>query len=71
MDKWKDNISPGYILKQASIDQPFEEDICHCHFKFTNISSDSELALKYQWFIGERTLSNFEPIADAVGEVQS
>ncbi|XP_042465469.1 187-kDa microtubule-associated protein AIR9 isoform X3 [Zingiber officinale] len=69
VDKWKDSIPPGYILKQASIDQPFEEDICHCHFKYANISSDFELALKYQWFIGERTLSNFEPIADAVDEV--
>ncbi|WOL15331.1 microtubule-associated protein [Canna indica] len=69
VEQWKDNMPPGYMLKQASIDQPFEEDICRCHFNFVNLTSDSELVFKYQWLIGERTLSNFEPIADAVGEV--
>ncbi|XP_064982963.1 187-kDa microtubule-associated protein AIR9-like [Musa acuminata AAA Group] len=68
-EQWKDNIPPGYMLKQASIDQPFEEDICRCRFNFVNLSSNSELVLKHQWLIGERTLSSFVPIADAVDEV--
>lgn len=62
-------MPPGYMLKEAFADQPFEEDVCHCHFKFVNVGNDSELVLKYQWFIGERTPTNFVPIADAVGEV--
>lgn len=70
VEKWKDNIPHGYMLKRTSVDQPFEEDICCCHFNFVNLSSDSELVLKFQWLIGERILSSFLPIADAVGEVQ-
>ncbi|XP_077243847.1 outer arm dynein light chain 1 protein [Tasmannia lanceolata] len=72
VEQWKDHLPPGYTLKEASVDQPFEEDACHCHFDFANdrsVSSDSELVLKYQWFIGERTPSNFVVIADAVGKV--
>ncbi|XP_010923670.1 187-kDa microtubule-associated protein AIR9 isoform X1 [Elaeis guineensis] len=69
VEQWKDDLPPGYMLKEAFIDQPFEEDACHCHFNFVNLSSDSELVLKYQWFIGERTPTNFVPIVDAVGEV--
>ncbi|XP_064970578.1 187-kDa microtubule-associated protein AIR9-like isoform X1 [Musa acuminata AAA Group] len=69
VEKWKDNIPHGYMLKQTSVDQPFEEDICCSHFNFVNLSSHSELVLKFQWLIGERILSSFLPIADAVGEV--
>lgn len=62
------------MLKEASVDQPFEQDACRCHFAFAKdrtLSSDSELVLKYQWFIGERTPTNFTAIVDAVGEVLS
>ncbi|KAG9439115.1 hypothetical protein H6P81_019280 [Aristolochia fimbriata] len=72
IEKWKDHLPLGYMLKEASVDRPFEEDICRCHFIFTKeqtIDGDSELVLKFQWFIGERTPTNFVPIADAVGEV--
>ncbi|XP_068657633.1 187-kDa microtubule-associated protein AIR9-like isoform X2 [Aristolochia californica] len=72
IERWKDHLPPGYMLKEASVDQPFEEDVCRCHFIFTKehtIDGDSELVLKFQWFIGERTPTNFVPIADAVGEV--
>lgn len=72
VEKWKDNLPPGYVLKEASVDQPFEQDACHSHFVFAKdrtLSSDSELVLKYQWFIGERTPTNFVAIADAAGEV--
>ncbi|GLT64986.1 hypothetical protein SLA2020_374440 [Shorea laevis] len=71
-DKWKDNFPPGYLLKEASIDKPFEEDTCHCHFVFikeSTLSVDAELILKYQWFMGERMLSNFTAIPAATGEV--
>ncbi|XVE67511.1 hypothetical protein DITRI_Ditri08aG0166900 [Diplodiscus trichospermus] len=70
-DQWKDHFPPGYLLKEASIDKPFEEDACRCHFVFVqeSISSDPDIILKYKWFLGERTLSNFTAIADANGEV--
>ncbi|KAK9056003.1 hypothetical protein SSX86_027090 [Deinandra increscens subsp. villosa] len=70
--QWKDNFPPGYMLMEASVDQPFEEDACNCHFLFTKdkiINENSELVLNYQWFIGSRTLSNFTSIPDATAEV--
>ncbi|KAJ4980259.1 hypothetical protein NE237_031096 [Protea cynaroides] len=72
IEQWKDHLPPGFLLKEASVDQPFEEDACRCHFMFVKdrtISTDSELILKYQWFIGEKTPTNFVAITDAVGEV--
>ncbi|KAK1325252.1 hypothetical protein QJS10_CPA01g00539 [Acorus calamus] len=72
MERWKDNVPPGYILKEASVDQPFEDDACHCHFVFVNermTSTDPELIIKYQWFVGEKSLYNFVPISGAVEEV--
>ncbi|KAF8413517.1 hypothetical protein HHK36_001507 [Tetracentron sinense] len=71
IDQWKDHFPPGYLLKEASVDQPFEEDACRCHFVFVKdrtLSTDLELVLKYQWFIGEKTPTHFVAIADAVGE---
>lgn len=71
-DQWKDQFPPGYLLEEASIDRPFEGDTCSCHFNFTldkHLSSESDLVLKYQWFIGERTPSKFTVVPDAVGEV--
>ncbi|XP_038970512.1 187-kDa microtubule-associated protein AIR9-like [Phoenix dactylifera] len=69
VEQWKDHLPPGCMLKEASIDQPFEGDACRCLFNFVNLSSDPELVLKFQWFIGDRTPTNFVPIADAIGEV--
>ncbi|XP_031377815.1 187-kDa microtubule-associated protein AIR9 isoform X1 [Punica granatum] len=72
VEQWKDKFPPGYLLKEASIDKPFEEDACACHFNFvqdSTLSLDPQLILKYQWFIGERTPSNFTAIPDATGEV--
>ncbi|KAI8001985.1 187-kDa microtubule-associated protein AIR9 [Camellia lanceoleosa] len=71
-EQWKDHFPPGYLLKEVSIDQPFEEDACCCRFNFITDksgSSDSDLVLKYQWFVGERTPSNFIAIPDATGDV--
>ncbi|KAL1560501.1 187-kDa microtubule-associated protein air9 [Salvia divinorum] len=72
IEQWKDQLPSGYLLKKAFVDQPFEEDACCCHFEFvrdTNEHSDVVLDLKYQWFIGGRTPSNFIAIPGACGEV--
>lgn len=72
IEQWKDHLPPGYLLKEASIDKPFEEDACRCHFDFVKdgtVDTDSNFVLQYQWFIGERTPSNFTAIPDATGEV--
>lgn len=74
VENWKDHIPPGFFLKEASIDQPLEEDVCCCHFKIIPdgvLSPDPPLILKYQWFCSEITLSNFVPIPDATSEVMS
>ncbi|KAI4312428.1 hypothetical protein MLD38_037238 [Melastoma candidum] len=71
-EQWKDRLPPGYILKEASVDKPFEEDACCCHFNLVSdgtSSDDSRLELKYQWFIGGRTPCNFSAIQDATDEV--
>ncbi|XVE94227.1 hypothetical protein REPUB_Repub01dG0263600 [Reevesia pubescens] len=71
-EQWKDHFPPGYLLKEASIDKPFEEDACHCHIVFvqeSTLSVDPDIILKHKWFTGERTLSNFTAIPDANGEV--
>lgn len=70
--KWEDHFPPGYLLEEASVDQPFEEDACGCHFRFVKdktVNNDSELVLKYQWLIGDRTPFNFKAIPEATGEV--
>jgi hypothetical protein len=49
-----------------------EEDLCSCHFTFVHdgaMSTDPPLVLKYQWFCGDLSLSNFIPIQDATDEV--
>lgn len=72
LEQWKDQFPPGYLLKEASVDRPFEEDVCHCHFTFVQDSTltiDQQLGLKYQWFVGERTPSNFTMVPDATEEV--
>ncbi|XWS67442.1 hypothetical protein CRYUN_Cryun04dG0006800 [Craigia yunnanensis] len=71
-EQWKDRFPPGYLLKEASIDKPFEEDACRCHIVFvqeSTLSIDPNIILKYKWFLGERALSNFTAIPDAIGEV--
>ncbi|XP_057971339.1 187-kDa microtubule-associated protein AIR9 [Malania oleifera] len=71
IEQWKDGFPSGYMVKGVSIDQPFEEDPCRCHFIFVQdgtSASDPNLVLKYQWFVGEKT-SSFTAIPDAIGEV--
>lgn len=72
VEQWKDHLPSGYLLKEAYVDQPSEEDACHCHFTFVQdgeLCSDTQLVLNYQWFVGERMLSNFAAIPDATGVV--
>lgn len=72
LEQWREQLPPGYLLKEAFTDQPFEGDACFCHFEFlkdNTESSISELNLKYQWFIGETTPSNFTAIPGASAEV--
>lgn len=72
LEQWKEQLPQGYLLKEAFIDQPFEEDACYCHFNFVKDeaeNTDSDINLKYQWFIGERTPSNFIEIHGATREV--
>ncbi|KAL5731675.1 microtubule-associated protein air9 [Ranunculus cassubicifolius] len=72
VEQWKDGLPPGYVLDEASVDHPYEEDACRCHFVFAKdqaVSVESELTLTYQWFIGDKTPTDFVPITDAVGEI--
>lgn len=72
VEQWKDHFPPGYHLKEAHVDQPFEEDPCHCHFVFVQddtLISIPNLAFRYRWLLGERTPTNFKEIPDAIGEV--
>ncbi|KAE8647759.1 187-kDa microtubule-associated protein AIR9 [Cucumis sativus] len=71
LEKWKDHSPPGYLLKEASVDHPFEEDPCRCDFSFDpeDNASDTQLVLTYQWFIGERIATNFAALPDATTEV--
>ncbi|PON54757.1 LRR domain containing protein [Parasponia andersonii] len=71
-ERWKDHLPSDYLVKEASVDRPSEEDVCRCQFIFVQESTssvESQLALKYQWFVGDRTPSNFTLIPDATGEV--
>ncbi|KAL0398272.1 UNVERIFIED_CONTAM: microtubule-associated protein AIR9 [Sesamum radiatum] len=34
LEQWKEQLPSGYLLKHASVDHPFEEDACCCHFEF-------------------------------------
>lgn len=72
MEHWKEQLPPDFQLKEASIDLPFEEDACRCHFIFLqNHGNDLHLVLKYQWYVGEGVLSTFKAISGAISEVMS
>lgn len=72
LEQWKEQLPPGFMLRGASVEQPFEEDACCCNFDFVKdecASIDAELFLKYQWFIGDKTPSNFRAITGATEKV--
>ena len=60
-------------MKKASIDPPYEEDCCTCRFileKENDGEEESKLMLKYQWYIGDKTATNFVPIEGANSKVK-
>ena len=68
--QWSEKIPPGYAIEQALIEKPSEEDPCSCHFTFTKHNNELEdLTLRYQWYIGGKTPTNFVPIEGATDEV--
>ncbi|KAL6880549.1 hypothetical protein ACP4OV_012114 [Aristida adscensionis] len=69
LEQWNNKLPQECIVKKAYVDQPFEEDPCHCHFSFTDLGSEGELVLKYQWFLGGKTPTDFVPIPEASNEV--
>ncbi|OEL27617.1 187-kDa microtubule-associated protein AIR9 [Dichanthelium oligosanthes] len=69
LEQWKDKLPQDYMVNKAYVDHPFEEDPCHCYFSFTNIGSEGELVLKYQWFLGGKIPTDFVPIPEALSEV--
>ncbi|CAN8287520.1 unnamed protein product [Cochlearia groenlandica] len=72
VERWQDTLPSGCVLKEASVDRPSEESPCQCHFNLVQespLATDPELTLKYQWFVADRSLSNFVPILDATSEV--
>ncbi|KAK3126367.1 hypothetical protein QOZ80_7AG0555520 [Eleusine coracana subsp. coracana] len=69
LEQWKNKLPQDYTVKKAYVDHPFEEDLCRCHFSFTNLGSKGEVELKYQWFLGGQTPTDFVPIPGALSEV--
>ncbi|CAH8264737.1 unnamed protein product [Arabidopsis lyrata] len=72
VERWKDTLPSGYLIKEAHVDRPSEEAPCQCHFGLVQelpTATDQELALKFQWSVADRSLSNFVPIIDATKEV--
>jgi hypothetical protein len=69
-EQWKARVPPGYTVGEASVDQPFEEDPCNCHFIFNHANGENhDLALSYQWYVGGRTPVKFSPIDEATDKV--
>ncbi|ONM51303.1 187-kDa microtubule-associated protein AIR9 [Zea mays] len=69
LEQWNNKLPQGYMVNKAYVDHPFEEDPCHCHFRFTNLGGEGELVLKYQWFLGGKTPTDFVAIPGASSEV--
>lgn len=72
VERWVDQLPPGLQLKEASVDPPSVEDACRCHFIFAQDHGlDAKLVLQYQWYLGDRALSDFVAIPEATSEVTS
>ncbi|KAJ0262088.1 187-kDa microtubule-associated protein AIR9 [Hirschfeldia incana] len=69
VERWQDTLPSGCLVKEASVDRPSEESPCQSHFGLVQESTESELVLRYQWSVADRSLSNFVPIPDATNEV--
>ncbi|KAL3696460.1 hypothetical protein R1sor_010536 [Riccia sorocarpa] len=67
--EWSSSLPPGYRVKTAEVSSPREEDPCLCTFIFEKVDDsfeDTELSMKYQWFVGGKTAVEFVPIDGAV-----
>ncbi|CAH8333213.1 unnamed protein product [Eruca vesicaria subsp. sativa] len=69
VERWQEKLPSDCLIKEASVDRPSEEYPCQSHFGLVQESTDSELVLRYQWSVADRSLSNFVPIPDATNEV--
>ncbi|VVB02098.1 unnamed protein product [Arabis nemorensis] len=72
VERWKDTLPSGCLIKEVSVDRPSEEAPCQCHFGLvveSTLATDPELSLRYQWSVADRSLSHFVPILDATKEV--
>lgn len=69
VERWQETLPSGCLIKEASVDRPSEESPCQSHFGLVQESTESELVLKYQWSVADRSLSKFVPIPDATNEV--
>ncbi|KAH7286153.1 hypothetical protein KP509_33G060400 [Ceratopteris richardii] len=66
--QWRDRLPPGFTVKKAAIDPPSEEDCCSCCFVLeseSGLHDDRNVTLTYQWFLGDKTATNFWPIEGA------
>eukprot|EP00250_Pteridium_aquilinum_P034177 c7193_g1_i1 orf=271-5415(-) len=71
VSQWRDKLPPGLTVRKATIDPPSEEDCCSCCFILeweSGMLEDSDLILTYQWFVGDKTATNFMPIEGAVSK---
>ncbi|MCO5582339.1 hypothetical protein L7F22_036233 [Adiantum nelumboides] len=69
MAQWRDRLPPGLSVQKAVIDSPSEEDCCSCCFlleKESGIQEDIDVILTYQWFLGDKSATNFLPIEGAI-----
>lgn len=67
--QWRDKLPPGLTVRKATMDPPSEEDCCSCCFileKESGVLEDPDLILTYQWFVGDKTGTNFMPIEGAI-----
>lgn len=68
LSQWSESIPPGYVVKKTWVGEPQEEDPCTCEFAFEKLEGvceETDLVLKYQWFVGDRTPINFLPVNGA------
>ncbi|KAL2643139.1 hypothetical protein R1flu_010726 [Riccia fluitans] len=66
--EWSSSLPPGYRVKTAEVSPPREEDPCLCTFIFEKVDDsfeDTEVSMRYQWFVGGRTAVEFVSIDGA------
>ncbi|KAK4399410.1 microtubule-associated protein AIR9 [Sesamum angolense] len=71
LEQWKEQLPSGYLLKHASVTNHLRKMLAVAALSLLDVTEDSgsALDLKYQWFIGDRTPSNFTAISGACKEI--